>query len=122
MSDFRADSYYESWSSNLNKASTEKRQGLVHEHLTLYEIIVKKGSEQSTIFINLKRGEGEITRSTSDHADVIATVGDDDFIHWVQGSVNGQRLFMLGKLKLKGHTMGLTKLDGLFQDLNTLVS
>ncbi|KAE8308791.1 hypothetical protein RU639_000121 [Aspergillus parasiticus] len=122
MSDFRADSYYNSWSSNLNEASTEKRQGLVHEHLALYEIIIKKGSEQSTIYINLKRGEGEITRSTSDHADVIATVGDDDFIHWVQGSVNGQRLFMLGKLKLKGHTMGLTKLDGLFQDLNTLVS
>ncbi|KAB8204391.1 hypothetical protein BDV34DRAFT_197396 [Aspergillus parasiticus] len=122
MSDFRADSYYNSWSSNLNEASTEKRQGLVHEHLALYEIIIKKGSEQSTIYINLKRGEGEITRSTSDHADVIATVGDDDFIHWVQGSVNGQRLFMLGKLKLKGHTMGLTKLDGLFQDLNTLES
>lgn len=67
--DFRADGYYDSWSSNLNKASPEKRQGLVHKHRTLYEIIVKKGSEQSTIFINLKRGEGEITRSTSDHAD-----------------------------------------------------
>ncbi|OOO12493.1 Sterol-binding domain protein [Aspergillus oryzae] len=101
MSDFRADGYYDSWSSNLNKASPEKRQGLVHKHRTLYEIIVKKGSEQSTIFINLKRGEGEITRSTSDHADVIATIGDDDLIHWIQGSVNGQRLFMLGKLKVK---------------------
>ncbi|KAB8269157.1 hypothetical protein BDV30DRAFT_217200 [Aspergillus minisclerotigenes] len=122
MSDFRADSYYDSWSSNLNKASPEKRQRLVHEHLTLYELIVKKGSEQSTIFINLKRGEGEITRSTSDHADVIATIGDDDLIHWIQGSVNGQRLFMLGKLKVKGNTTGLTKLDGLFQDLNTLES
>lgn len=42
---------------------------------------------------------------------VTLSLSDEDFGSLVQGKANAQRLFMSGKLKVKGDVMKATKLD-----------
>lgn len=52
--------------------------------------------------------------------DVISTVEDDDLLKIMTGKVNPQRLFMMGKVKVKGNIMLLQKLHQLWLEFQTL--
>lgn len=52
--------------------------------------------------------------------DVISTVEDDDLLKIMTGKVNPQRLFMMGKVKVKGNIMLLQKLHQLWLEYQTL--
>jgi putative sterol carrier protein len=44
-------------------------------------------------------------------ADITIDVADSDFVSLGEGTANGQKLFMAGKIKVKGAVMMATKLD-----------
>ncbi|KAJ5679843.1 hypothetical protein N7462_008087 [Penicillium macrosclerotiorum] len=71
-----------------------------------------KGEEQSW-YLDLKnKGEvGEGAAPPGGKADVTLTLSDDDFTSLVTGKANAQRLFMGGKLKIKGNIMKATKME-----------
>lgn len=52
--------------------------------------------------------------------DVTATVEDDDLLKILTGRVNPQRLFMMGRVKVKGNIMLLQKLNGLWAEFQKL--
>ena len=52
-----------------------------------------------------------LTRSTS----VTLSLADSDFASLVSGKANAQRLFMSGKLKIKGDVMKATKMEPIFK-------
>ena len=52
--------------------------------------------------------------------DVTATVEDDDLLKILTGRVNPQRLFMMGRVKVKGNIMLLQKLNGLWGEFQKL--
>ena len=52
--------------------------------------------------------------------DVTATVEDDDLLKILTGRVNPQRLFMMGRVKVKGNIMLLQKLNGLWSQFQKL--
>jgi len=52
--------------------------------------------------------------------DVISTVEDEDLLKIMTGKVNPQRLFMMGKVKVKGNIMLLQKLHQLWLEYQTL--
>lgn len=52
--------------------------------------------------------------------DVISTVEDDDLLKIMTGKVNPQRLFMMGKVKVKGNIMLLQKLHQLWLEYQSL--
>ncbi|QKX63306.1 uncharacterized protein TRUGW13939_10475 [Talaromyces rugulosus] len=52
-------------------------------------------------------------------ADVTLVLGEDDFSSLVSGKANAQRLFMGGKLKIKGNIMKATKLDPVLKKAQT---
>jgi len=64
--------------------------------------------------VDLKNGSGSVKSGTpSTKADCTITINDADFVNMMTGKVNGQNLFMQGKLKIQGN-MGLAmKLDKL---------
>jgi len=64
--------------------------------------------------VDLKTGSGSVKTGTpSTKADCTITINDTDFVNMMTGKVNGQNLFMQGKLKIQGN-MGLAmKLDKL---------
>lgn len=52
--------------------------------------------------------------------DVTATVEDDDLLKILTGRVNPQRLFMMGRVRVKGNIMLLQKLNGLWNEFQKL--
>jgi len=52
-------------------------------------------------------------------ADVTLSVGDEEFGKLVKGEANAQKLFMSGKLKVKGDVMKATKLDPILKKAQT---
>jgi putative sterol carrier protein len=50
---------------------------------------------------------------------VTLVLSDDDFASLVAGKANAQRLFMGGKLKIKGNIMKATKLDPILKKSQT---
>jgi len=50
-------------------------------------------------------------RNYANKSTVTLSMSDDDFGKLVSGKANAQRLFMGGKLKVKGDVMKATKLD-----------
>lgn len=50
--------------------------------------------------------------------DVQLLLKDEDFVALAEGKANGQKLFMNGKLKLKGNMMKATAIEGVFKKLD----
>ncbi|KAJ5161389.1 Fatty acid-binding protein [Penicillium capsulatum] len=71
-----------------------------------------KGEEQSW-YLDLKnKGEvGQGAAPAGGKADVTLNLSDEDFNQLVSGKANAQRLFMGGKLKIKGNIMKATKME-----------
>ncbi|KAL5355126.1 SCP2 sterol-binding domain-containing protein [Aspergillus floccosus] len=71
-----------------------------------------KGQEESW-YLDLKE-KGEVGKGAAPKggkADVTLTLSDADFASLVSGKANAQRLFMGGKLKIKGNIMKATKME-----------
>eukprot|EP00753_Platysulcus_tardus_P008337 PLAT15901.1.p1 GENE.PLAT15901.1~~PLAT15901.1.p1 ORF type:complete len:140 (+),score=61.87 PLAT15901.1:61-420(+) len=52
--------------------------------------------------IDLKNGAGSVSEGKDGKADVTITVSEDNFLGLMAGRLNPQKLFMSGKLKMKG--------------------
>lgn len=85
--------------------------------------VLKKGKlVTSWTADNKTRPEVVVYRNVSVNIkpDVISTVEDDDLLKIMTGKVNPQRLFMMGKVKVKGNIMLLQKLHQLWLEYQTL--
>ncbi|KAE8324651.1 SCP2 sterol-binding domain-containing protein [Aspergillus sergii] len=72
----------------------------------------EKGQEESWHLDLKEKGEvGKGLPSGGKKADVTLTLSDSDFASLVSGKANAQRLFMGGKLKIKGNIMKATKME-----------
>jgi putative sterol carrier protein len=61
----------------------------------------------------------KILRFTNSRAAVTLSLSESDFGALVAGKANAQRLFMSGKLKIKGDVMKATKLDPILKKSQT---
>ncbi|KAM9915994.1 hypothetical protein OXX59_010284, partial [Metschnikowia pulcherrima] len=76
----------------------------------------KEGKEQSWV-LDLKK-EGTVTKADSaPKNDVQLLLKDADFVKLASGKANGQKLFMNGKLKVKGNMMKATAIDSVFKSI-----
>jgi len=61
--------------------------------------------------VDLKNGKGFVKQAAPEKADVTMILSEPDFVSLLLGKVNGQTLFMKGKLKIQGNMALAMKLD-----------
>lgn len=73
-------------------------------------MLKNKAGETAEWHIDLKK-EGKVGVGLGEKPTVTLSLSDDDFGKLVAGKANAQRLFMGGKLKVKGDVMKATKME-----------
>lgn len=61
--------------------------------------------------VDLKNGNGTVTKSPGKKGDCTVSMKDADFMDMVSGKLNGQKAFFQGKLKVAGNTALVMKLQ-----------
>ncbi|KAG7099983.1 hypothetical protein E1B28_001776 [Marasmius oreades] len=100
----------------ISQFSDTERQAQIKKTNGIFELNVKNAEgKESTWTIDMKK-KGEITKGPAKpKADVTIMLSDETFVGLSDGTLNGQKAFMTGKLKAKGNIMLATKLDGLLK-------
>ena len=76
----------------------------------IFNLKNKKG-EQKAWKLDLKK-EGTLTETTADaESDLLINLGDLDFKKLVNGKSNSQKLFLTGKLKVRGDVMKAANIE-----------
>lgn len=78
-----------------------------------------KENKEATWVMDFKN-KGTLTKVSDGNipkGDVQLALKDADFMRMAHGKANGQKLFMSGKLKVKGNLMKATSIESLFKDL-----
>lgn len=78
--------------------------------------ITRDGKEAAVWTVDLKNGPGSVRSGAVDgKADASITISDEDFVALATGKAKAQKLFMSGRLKVKGNIMLAQKLEALFR-------
>lgn len=78
----------------------------------------KEGKEQSWLLDFKKEGAVSKIDGAVPKNDVQLSLKDADFVKLASGKANGQKLFMNGKLKVKGNMMKATAIESVFKTLD----
>ncbi|KAL1934797.1 hypothetical protein VTP01DRAFT_6979 [Rhizomucor pusillus] len=98
--------------------SAEEKAKLIKQVNGVFQFVLKNSEgKEETFTVDIKK-EGKVVRGKGNQkADVILSLKDDDFVALATGKANGQKLYMSGKLKVKGQIMLAMKLDNVFKSL-----
>ncbi|KAK3837910.1 MAG: SCP2 sterol-binding domain-containing protein [Linnemannia elongata] len=102
----------------LKTLSEAERKEQVSKVKGVFQFNVKnKDGKVATWTFDLKNGTGAMHKGTVDKlkADIVIDIVDQDFVDLADGKANGQKLFMSGKIKVKGNVMMATKLDSVLK-------
>ncbi|KAJ5871264.1 uncharacterized protein N7529_003617 [Penicillium soppii] len=96
------------------QANEADRKDALDKAKAIFAFNLKNASgEEAAWYLDLKN-KGEVGQGSAPQgakADVTLTLSDSDFAQLVAGKANAQRLFMGGKLKIKGNIMKATKME-----------
>ncbi|MCJ1309621.1 hypothetical protein MMC25_003281 [Agyrium rufum] len=104
------------------KSNDADRKDAVQKGKAIFAFVLKnKSGETSTWYIDLKDkgevGQGDVPNGGK--ADVTLSLSDEDFGKMAAGTTQAQRLFMSGKLKIKGDVMKATKMEPILKKAQT---
>ena len=100
-------------------SNEEERKNAIKQGNGVYAFTLKNSAgEQESWHIDLKEA-GKVGTGLGNKPSVTLQLSDDDFGKLVAGKANAQRLFMGGKLKVKGDVMKATKLDPILKKAQT---
>jgi len=115
---FPASAAFDAINEALN-ASEADRKDAIKKGAGIYVFTLTNSSgKEASWHIDLKK-DGKVGKGTVEKPDVTLVLSDADFGSLVTGKANAQRLFMGGKLKIKGNIMKATKLDPILKKAQT---
>ncbi|XMA13280.1 hypothetical protein WAI453_006071 [Rhynchosporium graminicola] len=93
-------------------SSDAERKDAIKQGNAIFAFTLKnKAGETESWHIDLKN-KGQAAKGLGEKPTVTLSLSDEEFGKLVAGKANAQRLFMSGKLKVKGDVMKATKLEG----------
>ncbi|CZR53109.1 probable oleate-induced peroxisomal protein [Phialocephala subalpina] len=94
----------------LLSSDAERKEAIKNGNAIFAFTLKNKAGETESWHIDLK-DKGVVAKGLPEKANVTLSLSDDDFGKLVSGKANAQRLFMAGKLKVKGDVMKATKME-----------
>merc|ERR1712054_719368 len=111
---FPASAAFDTINEALN-ATDADRKDAIKQGNGIYAFTLKNSAgEESSWHIDLKE-TGKVGTGLGTKPNVTLSLSDADFGNLVTGKANAQRLFMSGKLKVKGDVMKATKMEPIFE-------
>lgn len=113
---FNASSWLKELNVGLSNKATKKKAISAVDAVIVITLKNKEGKDQSWV-LDLKK-DGSVSKvDNPPEGDVQLLLKDADFVKLASGKDNGQRLFMNGKLKVKGNMMKATAIESVFKSL-----
>ncbi|KAI5858216.1 sterol-binding-like protein [Durotheca rogersii] len=101
------------------QSSEADRQDAIKQGNAVFAFTLKNAAgETESWHIDLKE-KGTVGAGLGSKPTVTLSLSDEDFGKLVAGQANAQRLFMSGKLKVKGDVMKATKMQPILQKAQT---
>lgn len=102
----------------LESSDAERKEAIRKAQAVFGFTLKNKAGEEDNWFIDLK-DTGRVFKETPKKTDVTLSLTDDDFGKLVSGNANAQKLFMAGKLKVKGNIMKATAVEPIFKQVQS---
>ncbi|KAN0112673.1 putative fatty acid-binding protein [Hyaloscypha variabilis] len=107
---FPSSEAFEAINAALQTSDAERKDAIKQGNAVFAFTLKNKAGETESWHIDLKN-KGEVGKGLGDKPTVTLSLSDEDFGKLVNGKANAQRLFMGGKLKVKGDVMKATKME-----------
>ncbi|KAK4697539.1 hypothetical protein P7C71_g551, partial [Lecanoromycetidae sp. Uapishka_2] len=115
---FPSSAAFDAINSSLQSDDAERKDAVKKGNAVFAFTLKNNAGETESWFIDLKQ-KGEVGKGTPEKADVTLSLSDEDFGKLVSGKTQAQRLFMSGKLKIKGDVMKATKMEPVLKKAQT---
>ncbi|KAK8089903.1 hypothetical protein PG997_004864 [Apiospora hydei] len=115
---FPSSAAFEAINSALNSSEADKKDAIKQGNAVFAFTLKNKAGETDSWHIDLKE-KGTVEKGLGDKPTVTLMLSDEDFGKLVTGQGNAQRLFMSGKLKIKGDVMKATKMEPILKKAQT---
>ncbi|CAH0015997.1 hypothetical protein V2G26_008567 [Clonostachys chloroleuca] len=102
----------------LNSSDSERKDAIKQGGAVFAFTLKNKAGETASWNIDLKE-TGKVSSGLGEKPTVTLSLSDEDFGKLVSGKANAQRLFMSGKLKVKGDVMKATKMEPIMKKAQT---
>lgn len=118
---FPSSAAFDAINSSLQSDASERKDAVKQGNAVFAFTLKNKQGQTDSWHIDLKeKGEaGKGEAPSGKKADVTLSLSDDDFAKLVSGQTQAQRLFMSGKLKIKGDVMKATKMEPVLKKAQT---
>ncbi|KAI0179332.1 sterol-binding-like protein [Hypoxylon sp. FL1284] len=107
---FPSSAAFEAINSALQSSEADRKDAIKQGNAVFAFTLKNKAGETESWHIDLKE-KGTVGSGTGNKPTVTLSLSDEDFGKLVSGQANAQRLFMSGKLKIKGDVMKATKMQ-----------
>ncbi|CDZ96537.1 abc transporter [Phaffia rhodozyma] len=98
----------------LSKMSEQEKKTTIKKTNGIFQLNIKNAGKEAIWTIDLKK-DGDVVKGPKGKPDVIIFMDDAVFTSLADGTLNAQKAFMSGKLKIKGNIMLSTKLDSVLK-------
>ncbi|KJZ79630.1 hypothetical protein HIM_01099 [Hirsutella minnesotensis 3608] len=115
---FPSSAAFDAISQALSASDADRKDAIKQANAVFAFTLKNKAGETESWHIDLKE-TGKVGSGTGSKPTVTLSLSEEDFGKLVTGNANAQRLFMSGKLKIKGDIMKATKLDPIMKKAQT---
>ncbi|KAL0942583.1 Fatty acid-binding protein [Colletotrichum truncatum] len=102
----------------LNSSEADRKDAIKQGNAIFAFTLKNKAGETDSWHIDLKN-KGQVAKGLGDKPTVTLSLSDQDFGQLVLGKANAQKMFMSGKLKIKGDVMKATKMEPILKKAQT---
>ncbi|KAF5097998.1 hypothetical protein D0Z03_001294 [Geotrichum reessii] len=113
-SEFPASTFFDTISKGLKSDPSLVKKTIRSTGAIVVFKLINSNKKTQAWYLDLKN-DGTVGKGDKEDADITLTLSDENFANLVGGKVNAQKLFMGGKLKVKGNVMKAASIENVLK-------